>query len=291
MRVVIQVLMCATRVITFALLISFLLGLAEAKDKKSYSRGVLAEMQSVSCGYMQKTGPTFAGAIITGAEHSKSSELLCQEYTLKTDRVTYRIRPKEEKHPALLPVGEEAEFRLKKDQMLLRVPESNDKEREYVVVSMAPTAEFASEIESTRRPPKPHSMPLNSRDEDTAQVAPGSEPRPSTNSHSETPAMQKEAGIASSAVAAAAPGGSSTSQQPTPTTASVSGTGSVQVQSTPSGAEVYVDSTMAGRTPATLTLKAGPHSIQIVMPGYKDSVTTVNLAPGGQQNVAVNLAR
>jgi len=37
----------------------------------------------------------------------------------------------------LLPVGETAEFRIHKDKMLLRVPEADGKEREYIVVSVA----------------------------------------------------------------------------------------------------------------------------------------------------------
>jgi len=62
--------------------------------------------------------------------------MLCQEYVLKTDRVMYRIRPREEKHPVLLPVGERAEFRIKKDKLLLAVPELDGREREYSVTSM-----------------------------------------------------------------------------------------------------------------------------------------------------------
>jgi hypothetical protein len=31
---------------------------------------------------------------------------------LQTDKMVYRIRPRDEKHPALLPVGEQAQFRL-----------------------------------------------------------------------------------------------------------------------------------------------------------------------------------
>jgi hypothetical protein len=64
--------------------------------------------------------------------------LLCQEYVLESDRLTYHIRPKDDKHPALLPVGESAQFRLHKDKMILRVPEGDGKEREYVVISMVP---------------------------------------------------------------------------------------------------------------------------------------------------------
>ena len=50
----------------------------------------------------------------------------------------YRIRPRDEKHPILLPVGENAQFRIEKDKLLLRVEDLDDKEREYSVVSMTP---------------------------------------------------------------------------------------------------------------------------------------------------------
>jgi hypothetical protein len=79
----------------------------------------------------------------TDGEHKKTQEVLCQEYTLKTERLIYRIRPKDDKHPTLLPVGESAEFRLHTDKMLLRVPESDGKEREYIVVSMTPRSDVA----------------------------------------------------------------------------------------------------------------------------------------------------
>jgi hypothetical protein len=64
--------------------------------------------------------------------------MLCQEYVLKADRVMYRIRPRDEKHPVLLPVGEDAEFRINKDKLILRVNELDNKERDYIVVSMTP---------------------------------------------------------------------------------------------------------------------------------------------------------
>jgi hypothetical protein len=38
----------------------------------------------------------------------------------------------------LLPIGEAAQFRISKDKLILRVPELNDKEHEYIVVSMTP---------------------------------------------------------------------------------------------------------------------------------------------------------
>ena len=67
--------------------------------------------------------------------------------------MVYHIRPREEKHPALLPVGEKALFRLKKDLMVLKVPEGDDKEREYDVVTMLPVQ--ASDSVASNRSPLP----------------------------------------------------------------------------------------------------------------------------------------
>jgi hypothetical protein len=118
-----------------------LLGMAtaHAKDAPSYQSGVLKEMSSVECGYEQKSSKGFVGELVgTDDNHSKTRKTFCQEYVLETNRVVYHIRPKEEKHPALLPVGEKAMFRMKKDYMVLKVPEGDDKERDYDVVSMTP---------------------------------------------------------------------------------------------------------------------------------------------------------
>jgi len=111
----------------------------QAKDLKSYETGVLKEMTSVECGYEQKSGNTFVGEVLgTDGAHTKTRQTLCHEYVVKTDHMLYRIRPRDQKHPALLPVGEKAHFRMKKDLMVLRVPEGDDKERDYDVVSMVP---------------------------------------------------------------------------------------------------------------------------------------------------------
>jgi hypothetical protein len=126
----------------------------QAKDKPAYEKGVLLQMESSSCGYAEKDGKTIAGQILgTDGQHKKTQEVLCQEYILKTDRLIYRIRPKDDKHPALLPVGESAEFRLHKDKMLLRVPETDGKEREYIVVSMTPRADAADTRASAKATP------------------------------------------------------------------------------------------------------------------------------------------
>ena len=119
--------------------IFFLLVLPMQAKEKSYEKGMLLKMDSASCGYAEKDGKTVAGEIFgTDGEHKKTQETLCQEYVLQGDRVIYRIRPRDDKHPVLLPIGETAEFRIDKDKLILRVPEFNDKEHEYSVVSMAP---------------------------------------------------------------------------------------------------------------------------------------------------------
>ena len=103
-------------------------------------------MESVACGVDENSGKSLAGEIIgTDGAHKKTHELLCQEYVLQSDKVIYRIRPRDEKHPVLLPVGEQAQFRMEKDKMVLRVEDLDNKDREYVVVSMTPREDSSSE--------------------------------------------------------------------------------------------------------------------------------------------------
>src|ERR1700719_3072668 len=111
----------------------------QAKNAPAYEKGVLMQMESESCGYAEKDGKTVAGEIFgTDGQHKNTKVVMCQEYVLQTERVTYRIRPKDDKHAVLLPVGEAAQFRIHKDKLLLRVPEADGKEREYFVLSMTP---------------------------------------------------------------------------------------------------------------------------------------------------------
>jgi hypothetical protein len=129
----------------FAILVFATTMSVQAKDAPAYEKGVLIQMESSSCGYAEKDGKTIAGEIFgTDGEHKNTKEVLCQEYVLQTERVTYRIRPKDDKHPVLLPVGESAQFRIHKDKLLLRVPEADGKEREYFVLSMTPRSDVAA---------------------------------------------------------------------------------------------------------------------------------------------------
>jgi hypothetical protein len=121
------------------------LGLASAgyaKEPKHYQSGKLLQMDSVRCGTAEKDAKSLAGEMLgTDSGSKKTQEVLCQEYVLQTDKVIYRIRPRDEKHPVLLPVGEQAQFRMQKDKMLLSVEDLDGKEREYLVVSMTPRSD------------------------------------------------------------------------------------------------------------------------------------------------------
>jgi hypothetical protein len=99
---------------------------AYARDHQAPQSGTLLQMDSVDCGTDQKKG------------HQKTQTLLCREYVLQADQIVYRIRPKDDKHPALLPIGSKTQFHIEKDSMKMRVEGPSDKEREYVVVSMSP---------------------------------------------------------------------------------------------------------------------------------------------------------
>jgi len=112
---------------------------AYAREPKPYQTGTLLRMDAVHCGQAEKDAKSVAGELLgTDSGSRKSEEVLCQEYVLQADTVIYRLRPHDEKHPALLPIGSSAQFRLDKDKLLLRVASMDGKEREYVVVSMAP---------------------------------------------------------------------------------------------------------------------------------------------------------
>jgi hypothetical protein len=114
---------------------------AGGNKKNQPNRGMLEKMEAVPCGAKQRglsgLGSVWASAGIT---HIDSNEKLCPEYQLRTDEMDYQIRPTDGKHPTVLPVGQEGEFKIKKDRMFLKFPESSDhKTRTYQVVGMKPT--------------------------------------------------------------------------------------------------------------------------------------------------------
>jgi hypothetical protein len=136
---------------TLALYLVFA-GVCSAKEHTDYQQGKLLRMDSASCGMAERGSKTIAGELLgTDGQHKKTQELLCQEYIVESDRVIYRIRPKDDKHPVLLPIGETAQFRIHKDKLILRIPEADGKEREYIVVSMTPRQDKESSAQATNQ--------------------------------------------------------------------------------------------------------------------------------------------
>ena len=113
---------------------------AVAKNKKKHpNRGMLEKMEAVPCGAKER-GLSGLGSIFgsVGVTHVNSDEKLCPQYLLRTDEMEYHIQPTDRKHPVVLPVGEEGVFKIKKDRMLLKVPEGDRKTHSYLVVGMKP---------------------------------------------------------------------------------------------------------------------------------------------------------
>jgi len=120
-------------------LVSAVPAVADGKKKKVPPRAMLEKMEAVPCGAKQRglsgLGSVWASAGIT---HVNSDEKLCPQYLLRTDEMDYEIRPTDGKHPVILPVGQEVEFKLKNDHMLVKVLEGDKKTRSYKVVAMRP---------------------------------------------------------------------------------------------------------------------------------------------------------
>jgi hypothetical protein len=115
-------------------------------------------MDAVTCGAKQR-GLSGLGSLwaSVGITHVNSNEKLCPQYLLRTDEMEYEIRPTDGKHPALLQVGHEAEFKVKNNRVYLKVPEDGDqKTRTYDVVAMKPTnSDSGSQNSASKSPDKP----------------------------------------------------------------------------------------------------------------------------------------
>lgn len=134
---------------------------AAAKDKKKPPRGMIESMQSLPCG-MKEKGLNGLGAVwgSVGITSVSSNEKLCPQYLFRTDDLEYHIRPKDTKHPVILPIGHEAEYRIHKDEIILKVPEGDKKTRAYHVVSMEPISGAGVQSSQYRDPaPSPASQP------------------------------------------------------------------------------------------------------------------------------------
>jgi hypothetical protein len=107
------------------------------KKKIGFQRGILEKMDAVPCGAKQ-TGLSGLGSLwgSAGITHINSNEKLCPQYLLRTDDMDYEIRPIDLKHATILPLGQEGEFRIQKDEMTFSF--ADQKPRNYEVVSMNP---------------------------------------------------------------------------------------------------------------------------------------------------------
>ena len=129
-----------TIVLLVVLISAIPLSAHDNKKKKDVERGILEKMEAVPCGAKQRglagLGTLWGSAGIT---HVNSDEKLCPQYLLRTDNMDYEIRPIDLKHATILPVGQEGEFRIDKNEMILTMPEGGDrKKRTYEVVAVRP---------------------------------------------------------------------------------------------------------------------------------------------------------
>jgi hypothetical protein len=119
-------------------------------DKKKGDRAMVEKMESVPCGAREK-GVTGLGTVwaSAGITHVDNDEKLCPQYMVITDQMEYHIRPTDTKHPAVLPVGKEIIFKIKKDHMILKAADGdNNKQMTYLVVAVKPNSEVSASAKS-----------------------------------------------------------------------------------------------------------------------------------------------
>jgi len=123
-----------------------------AGGKKHAQRAMIEKMEAVPCG-AKEHGVSGLGSVwaSVGITSINSDEKLCPQYMLHTDDMEYHIRPLDHKHPVILPVGQEGEFKISKNVMEMRVVDGDRKRRRYQVVAIKPIDHPAtSEAEGTR---------------------------------------------------------------------------------------------------------------------------------------------
>src|SRR5258707_12809376 len=140
-----------------AILLVLIVPSSSGADKKKHGadRGMLEKMEAVPCGAKER-GLTGLGSIFAsaGVTAGNSNEKLCPQYLLRTDEVEYHIRPADGKHPVILPIGKEAEFKIKNDKMFLKVPDGDRKTRAYEMVSVKPVGTEGSGLENSAYRPQ-----------------------------------------------------------------------------------------------------------------------------------------
>jgi hypothetical protein len=122
-------------------MVAFLLAVpAFGHDQKKHpDRAMIEKMEAVPCG-AKEHGMTGLGSVwaSVGVTSVNSEEKLCPQYLLRSDDMEYHVRPLDRKHPVILPIGKEAEFKVAKDKFDMRIPDGDRKTRHYQVVAMKP---------------------------------------------------------------------------------------------------------------------------------------------------------
>jgi hypothetical protein len=98
-----------------------------------------------------------------------------------------------------------------------------------------------------------------------------------------SPANTDQTQVSSTASSSSAPANS--------TVPNTSAPGSIYVHSSPDSAEVYVDGSLVGDTPATLKLNPGQHTIRVVSTGYKEWSRQLTVQAGWEAHLAAVLEK
>jgi hypothetical protein len=137
---------------------------------KHAQRAMIEKMEAVPCG-AKEHGVTGLGSVwaSVGITSINSDEKMCPQYELKTDDMEYHVRPLDHKHPRLLPIGQEGEFKIDKDVLEMRIPDGDHKMRRYQVVAMKPIDHPDGSEVGTKGYDKPQ---IGTNDKPVAQYTP-----------------------------------------------------------------------------------------------------------------------
>jgi hypothetical protein len=115
------------------------LGIGLAAAKGSPSQGTIVSESSVQCGTKSK------------GKGKKTSDLVCQEYVIRTGATDYHVRQEKQEHKELLPINAPVDLTMSKDKMKFTV---NGKSYEMMIVSeaAAPAATPAAAATTTPTP-------------------------------------------------------------------------------------------------------------------------------------------
>ncbi|PSH05120.1 MAG: hypothetical protein CXZ00_02895 [Acidobacteria bacterium] len=75
------------------------------------------------------------------------------------------------------------------------------------------------------------------------------------------------------------------------TTNQVSDKGTIEITSTPSGADIELDGQFVGNTPSPLSVTPGEHGVKLVKTGYTSWERRINLSAGSSLKIAPDLER